>query len=818
MTDLRNAFRSLLKTPAFTIVAVAVLALGIGANTAVFTVLNTLLLKPLPYPNAKDLVIVQRKYPQGFGNTVSIPKFNAWRNGNQVLDHMAAFDMGGPGVNLRGSDLPELVRAIHVSYEYFPLFGATAALGRTFSADEDKPGGPKVAVLSHGLWTRIFGGSKDIVGRAVTLGDDPYVIVGVLRPEFKPMPETDIWLPLQPDPNSTNQGHYLRVAARLKSGVSLDTANAQLKLAGENYRRQFPEWMEKQESVAAVPMQQDLSRQFVPTVLILMGTVVFVLLIACANLANLLLARAVAGQRALTIRLALGATRMQLIRQLLVESLLLALMGGLSGLFLAWAGVNFLLNLFATNFPGLQMSITEMSVIDWRVLVFTLAASVLTGVLCGIVPAIQFSRPDPSIILQQTSARSGTGRTQHRTRSLLVVTEIALALVLLIGATLLIRTITALQSVDPGFDPNDIVTMQTSLNSSRYMSNQAFANLERLAVERIESIPGVFGATPTVVPPLVGQAVDLPFTIEGRTLGAGDRFNGDEEWRFIGPHYFSTLNVPIRRGRAFDDRDVLASTRVVIINEAMAKKYWPKEDPIGKRITIGKGLGPQFEEPGREIVGIAGDVREHGLNKAAPPVMYVPIAQLSDGFVAFANSVIPITWIVHTKLPLARLTEELRKQFLSIDDHLAVASVRTLSEINAASLARERISMNMLAVFSAIALLLAAVGIFGLMSHSVQQRTHEFGVRLSLGATPGNILKLILVEALKLTTAGVILGVLGAFGLTRLLSSLLFGVRSTDPATFIVVSAILGVIACLAACIPARRAIAVNPVIALRME
>jgi putative ABC transport system permease protein len=815
--DLRHTFRGLVHNPSFTIVAIVVLALGIGANTAVFTLLDALLLRPLPYPNADRLVFVQRRFPQGFGNSVSIPKFNVWRQGNKVLDYMTAFDQGGPGINLRGNGLPELVKAIHVSSDYFLLFGASTAVGRTFSPDEDKPGAAKVAVLSYGLWNRRFGGEANIVGRSVTLGDDAYTVVGVLSANFTPIPETDIWLPLQPPPNSTNQGNYLAVAARLKPGVTLETANAQLKLAGEEFRRQFPEWMGKEESIAALPMQAELARQFRPTVLVLMGAVVLVLLIACANVANLLLARAVSQQKAITIRLALGATRAQLIRQLLTESLLLALTGAALGLLFAYCGVGALTKLATANLPGLQTNVTGMSPVDWRVLGFTVAASLVTGILCGIFPALQFSTPSPGLVLQQAGARSGTGVSQHRTRSVLVISEIALALVLLIGATLLIRTIMALQSVNPGFDPKDVMLMQTSLNSSRYMSNQTFANLERLAVQRIESIPGVLRASPAVAAPLVGDEIDLPFSIEGRLTG-GDRYNGDEQWRFIGTHYFSTLNIPIRKGRAFDERDTYASSKVVIINEAMARKYWANDDPIGKRIIIGKGLGPQFEEPAREIIGVVGNVRELGLNQPAPPVMYVPMSQLSDALVTFGTSVIPMSWLVHTSLPLSKLTGEIQKQFLSIDDRLAVANARPLTEANATTLAREKISMNMLAVFSAIAVVLAAVGIFGLLSHSVQQRTQEFGVRLSLGATPGDIMKLILLEAAKLIAAGLVMGIGGAIGLTRLLSSLLFGVRPTDLATFVGVSLFLAGIACLATCIAARRAAAVQPAVALRIE
>jgi putative ABC transport system permease protein len=816
--DVRQSFRNLVQSPSFTFIAITVLALGIGANTAVFTLLNELLLKPLPYPESNRLVFVGRSTTGGFGTSISIPKFNVWKKANQVLDHMAAFDQGGPGLNLKGAEFPEQVRAIHASADYFALFGAAPLLGRTFSAEEDSPGGPKVAVLSFGVWTRMFGGAKDIVGRSVTLGSDPYTIVGVIGPGFHSTPETDVWLPLQADPNSTNHGHYLFVAARLKPGVTLDAANAQLRLAGEEFRRLYPEWMDSKESVSAVPMQQQLAGDFRPTVLILMGAVGFVLLIACANLASLLLARAVGRQRQLTIRLALGATRLQLIRQLLTESVLLAVMGGVAGLALAYFGVHALVAFVTANIPAgaINVDTSGMSVNDWRVLLFMVAVSTATGILFGLVPALQFSRGDLNTILQQTGGRSGMGAGHHRSRSILVTGEIALALVLLISATLLIRTITALRSVNAGFDPTNVLIMQTSLNSTRYTTNHALENLGIQAVRRIESIPGVLGASAAIAAPLIGLGIDLPFTIEGRPPSGGDRYNGDEQWRLVGPHYFSTLNIPVRKGRVFTDRDNLAATRAVIINETMAKKHWKDEDPIGKRITIGQGLGPQFEEPAREIIGIVGDVREDGFNKPAPAVMYVPMAQVSDGFVGFMNSVLPITWIVRTAAPSASITETIRREFLSLDSQLAIAKVRPLAEANSATLFRERISTSLLGIFAAIALVLAVVGVYGLMSHSVEQRTLELGVRLSLGAAASDIYKLILGQAIKLTLIGLLVGIAGAVGLTQLLGSLLYGVGASDPVTFVGVSLVLGVIAFIAAYIPARRAIRINPIVALR--
>ena len=815
LLDFRQSLRNLVKSPSFALLAISVLALGIGANTAVFSLLNAFLFRPLPYPDADRLVFVERSFPDGFGNSVSIPKFNVWRD-NHVLEDMAIFDFGGPGLNLRGGDKPELVKAIHVSEAYFRLFGATTIEGRTFSAEEDQPNGPKVAVLSHGLWMRLFGGSREILGQTVTLGNDAYTVVGVLNPNYHPQPEAEVWLPLQPDPNSTNQGHYLQLGAKLKPGITLAKANAELKLVGEKFRQLYPEWINKKESVAAIPMLQERSREFRPVLFVLMGAVAMVLLIACANLANLLLARAVSRQRSVAVHFALGATRRDLIRYLLMDSLLLAAGGAIAGLLVAYAGLQALLHIVTTNVPEFAVFLPDASIMDWRVLTFTLVISTATALLFGIVPALQFSRPDLNSVLQ-SGGRSGTGRARRRTHSILVVGEIALALVLLVSATLLIRTIRLLRTVDPGFNSHNVVVMETSLASTRYTNTAALAELGRRIVERLESIPGVISASPTILPPMVGEDIDLPFTIEGKPPTGGDLFNGDVQWRFIGAHYFAALTIPIQKGRAFTDQDNGAAAKVVIINATMAKKYWPNGEALGQRITIGgKGLGAQFEDPPREIVGIVGDVREDGLGKPAPPIMYVPMSQMSDALIAWGTGVLPFSWIVHTAANPSSVMEAVKQEFLAIDDDLPVAHVRTLAEANAVTLGPQNIAMNLLSVFAALALALATIGIYGLMWHSVQQRTQELGIRMSLGASKRDIYHLILKQAATMTIAGIFIGIAGAIGATRVLASMLFGVRSTDPLTFLAVASMLAVVSVLAAYLPARRATTINPIIALR--
>jgi predicted permease len=814
--DVRYAFRMMRKNLGFTAIALAALALGIGANTAIFTVVNTVLLQPLPYPQPERLVALGRKFPQGETYSNSIPKYMAWRQ-NHVFQTMALFDQQGPGLSLGNSDRPEHVQATHVSKDYFQLFGAGPLVGRTFTDSEDLPGGAKVAILSYGVWQSRFGGDRSLVGRPIVLNGEPYTVVGIMSASFHSDPAADVWIPLQADPNSTNQGHYLRMAARLSPGVTLSQAQAEMKVVGERFRRANPKWMDNNESVAVVPMRDALVGEAKTPLFVLLGAVGLVLLIACSNVANLLLARAAGRQREIAVRSAIGASRGQVLRQLLTESTLLAVSGGLLGFALGSWGVRVLLLLVPGNIPRLTdpNGAAIIPALDWRVAAFTLGVAVLTGVIFGLFPALHASKLDLASTLKEGGGRSGTSLRHARARSLLVVTEVALALVLLVGAVLLIRTFVGLRTVNAGIDPTNVLTMQTSMAGGTYSTTAKVQNFVTQVVRRVEGLPGIEAAASAVVLPVESE-IDLPFTIAGKPPQKGAAYNGDEQYRMVSAHYFQVFRIPLLRGRTFTETDMGNSARVVIINEVMAHKYWPKEDPLGQVITIGKGLGPQFDDPPRQIVGIVGNVRERGLNVADAGVMYIPQSQTPEGVTALANNVIPLSWAVRTRTDPMTLRAAIEREFHAVDGLMPLSRLRLMTQVVADSVARENFTALLLGIFAAIALLLAAIGIYGLMAYSVEQRTQEIGIRLALGAGKPDLLRMVLAQGLKLAAAGIVIGLAIAYGLTRLLATLLFGVKASDPVTFAAVAIILAFIALAATYFPARRAAAVEPVWALR--
>jgi len=558
------------------------------------------LLQPLAYPEPDRLVQLELSSPQGNGNITSIPKFIIWREQTQVFQDVAAYDLGGPGVNLTGGDRPEQLKGVHVSAEFFRLFGARVVAGRTFSAEEDRPGGPPLAVIAGGLWRRRFGSDLNLVGKSIDLGGEPFTVIGILDPTFTSDPPADIYLPLKADPNSTDQAHYLRAAARLKPGVTLEKAKAAMKVAAEQFNRKFAAaagaQLGPQGSFTAEPLRDTIVGDVRKALLVLLGAVSLVLLIACANVANLLLARATIRRREIAIRAAIGAGRGRLIRQLLTESVLLSLAGGLLGLGLGYFGVRGLLSINPGNIPRIGEQGSGIT-LDWRVLVFTLGVSVFTGVLFGLIPAFNASRTDLNATLKESGLRAGSGLRQNKARSILVVTEMALALVLLVGAALLIRTFGALRSVDPGFDARNVLTMQMSLTGTRFNKAAGVNQLVREVQRRVESLPGVTALASTCCLPLEG-GFGLPLTIEGRPLTDGP-FHGGASWHPVSPRYFQVFKIPLVRGRMFTDRDDGGAVPVVLINEGLAKQFWPNSDAVGQRITIGKGIGPEFAEARR---------------------------------------------------------------------------------------------------------------------------------------------------------------------------------------------------------------------------
>ena len=811
--DVKHALNLFIKSPGFSIAAISALALGIGANTAIFTVVNAVLLKPLGYPDADRIVSILLTSPQGRGQGCSIPKFQEYQQQSSVFKDVAAYDFAGPGFNITG-DRPELIHGLHVSEAYFRVFGAPVMLGRTFTRQEDSPNGGHVVVLSYGLWQRRFGGNPNIVGQALPLAGEPYTIVGVLGRDFSTDPAADIWIPFQFEPNSTNQGHFFLASAMLKPGVTLAQADAQLRLAYAEFRRKFPQ-TDPKGGFAAQPLRDAIVTNVRTSLLVLLGAVGLVLLIACANVANLLLVRATGRKREFAIRSALGASRARVIRQLLTESVLLAVAGGALGLVLGFLGVRWLLAISPANLPRIGEEGVAVGV-DWRVLGFTLVVSCATGIVFGLFPAFSVSRTDLNSTLKESSNRSGTGFRQGKTRALLVITEVALALVLLVGAALLIRTFVALRGVSVGFDPQNVLTMEMSLNGDKFSKTAAVAQLSRDGRQRLDAIPGVESSAFTCCLPVQGQ-FGLPFAIVGRPVDPAKDQPG-AGWMHASADYYKTFRIPVLRGREFNDSDTAASPPVLIINEALAKQYFPKENPVGQQIAVAKGMGPPFEERPRLIVGVVGNTHDGGLDQDTGPLMIVPDTQVLDAMTELNAKIVPLRWAVRTHGDPRKLSAVISEQLRQASGGFPVARIKTMDEIVSSTMARQTFNMMLLSIFGAIALVLAAIGIYGLMAYSVQQRTQEIGIRMALGADRPTIRKLVVWNGMRLALIGVVLGLGASFGLTRLMASFLFGVKTWDPTAFVAVPVVLSVVALIAVWLPAMRASRVEPMKALRVE
>jgi putative ABC transport system permease protein len=813
--DLRFALRSLAKTPGFTIIAIAVIAVGIGVNTAVFSVINAVLLKPLTYPDPHSMVMLMNTGPRGKFPGANVPKFNIWHQQSSIFQQVAGYDWGGAGLNLTGGDKPEQVQAIHVTGDYFALFGAPVIAGRTFTAAEDSPNGGHVVVLSYGLWKSRFGGDANIVGRTIQIEGQPYLVVGVIGKSFVTEEAGDLWLPFQFDLTSQDMAHYFVVAARLKPGVTLQQAEAQLKLAADQFRRTYAGALGPQEGFGVGSLQDTIIGDSRTSLQVLLGAVGFVLLIACANVANLLLVRASARKRELATRAALGAGRGHIIRQLLTESFALSLTGGVLGLVLGFVGVRLLLSVNPGSLPRIGEDGSAVT-LDWRVLLFTLGLSVLTGALFGLFPAISACRPNISATLNEGNARAGSGFRSGKVRSVLVVTEMALALVLVIGAALLIRTFLKLQSVDPGFETHNVLSMAMSISGDRFQTTAGVAQVIRDGTERLEAIPGVVSASAACCLPLEG-GFGLGFDIVGRPKGNSNS-SGGGTYDTVSWRYFDTFKIPLMRGRVFTQQDDGAAPGVVIINEAMAKKYWPKGDPLKDRLLIGAGMGSNFAEPARQIIGVVGDSRDTGLNRDPRPMMYTPVAQMPDKMTALNSRIAPLWWIMRTSVDPHTVIGPATEAIRQASGGLPVAHVRTMDEVVVLTTSRQRFNMLLLTVFGASALFMAAIGVYGLMAYSVQQRTQEMGIRMALGAQAANIRNMVIRQGMVLALIGVVLGIGGAFWLTRFIASFLFGVKAWDPAAFIATPLLLVAVALIAVWVPAQRATRVDPMTALRLE
>jgi predicted permease len=687
-------------------------------------------------------------------------------------------------------------------------------LGRTFTPQEDAPNGGHVVVLSYGLWQLKFGGRPDIIGKSLQLGNEPYTIVGVLGRDFVSDPEAEIWIPFQFEPNSTNQGHFFRAAAMLKPGVTVAQANAQMKLAWQQYLRTFPK-ANQQGGFGVEALRDSIIKDARKSLLVLLGAVGLVLLIACANVANLLLVRATGRKREFAIRSALGAKRSRIVRQLLTESVMLSLAGGVLGLILGFVGVRALLAISPAGLPRIGEDGSAIGM-DWRVLGFTLTVAILTGILFGLFPAFSVSRTDLNSSLKDSSNRSGTSMRHGKARALLVISEVSLALVLLIGSALLIRTFVALHAVNPGFDAHNVLTMEMSLTGPRFEKTAGVAQLSHDGRQRLNATPGVEDSAFTCCLPIQGQ-FGLPFTIVGKPVDPSKGPPG-AGWMSASPDYYKLFKIPILRGREFTDQDTTGAPGVAIINEALAKQFFPKENPVGQQIVIGHTVGPEFEEPARQIVGVVADTHDGGLSRDPGPLMIVPDAQVTDGMTKLNAGIVPLRWVVRTQRDPRELTQVITEQLRQASGGFSVTRVRLMDEVISRSTARESFNMLLLTIFGVVALVLAAIGIYGLMAYSVEQRTQEMGIRMALGADRGVIRKLVVWHGMRLALLGVVLGIGAAFGLTRFLASFLFGVKVWDPMVFVAVPLILTGVALLAVWLPATRASKLNPMVALRVE
>jgi predicted permease len=816
--DVRFALRSMGKNPGFTVIAVLTLALGVASTTAIFSVVNSVLLKPFAYPDPERIVIFQNTFQQGgVGGTASPTEFNWWKKKTETFQFVSAFAFDV--ANLTGEAHPEQIQVMRASADFFRLCGANALHGRTFTSENDLPNAPKTAVLAYSFWQRHFDGDPQTIGRTIPLNGEFYEIIGVLKPDLKNAQisefslgngeieineHPDVFVPYQLDPNSAEHGHYFNVIGRLKPGVSLAMANAVLQASYQEYSRIWPNDFRGRAGFHVKPLLDAIVGDVRQSLMILLVAVSFVQLIACANVAHLQLARATARKREIAIRAAVGAGRGRIVRQLLTESLVLSLAGGVLGLAAGYAGIHALLSLSPTNIPRIGTGGTNLS-LDWRVLAFTLAMSILTSIMFGLVPALLSSRLDLNSTLKENGNRGGMSLRHSKTQTMIVTTEIALALVLLIGSALLIRTFIATRQVNPGFDSHNVLTVRMSLTGPQFENPLHVTQVIHEGVRRISALPGVELAATTCCVPLE-RFGGLSFQIVGRPEGPISR--GAAVWTAVSAGYFETFKIPIVRGRTFSESDE-SGTPVVIINQTLANQFFPNGDPLNARMILGQGVSSTVrDEPPRQIIGVVGDVHAYGLNRDALPNMYVP-SVIGSG---------SRTWVVRTRTAPMSLSSVVQNELRDVSGGLPVARVRTMDEILSRSTAAERFNAIVLTVFAFAALLLAAIGIYGMMAYSVKQRTQEIGIRLALGAESIQIRNMVVFQGLRVASVGVAIGLVAAFGLTRLIASLLFGVKTWDPLVFFVVPIVLLVIALIAVWLPAKRASRVDSIHAVRYE
>ena len=795
--DLRYGVRSFLKRPGFLVIAISTLALGIGATTAMFTVVNSVLLRPLRFPEPERIVLFQGVNPrQGITDSnMSLPDIADWQKQSQSFEQIAAF-FGG-GVFISTGDEVERVRATAVTSEFFPLFKTNAISGRVLQADDMPEGRETAVVISHALWQRRFGGTADVVNRKITLNGEPATIVGIMPADFNQPRDTEVWTPLPLNPaEEARENRMLEVVTRLKPGVSMSQAQTEMDTINQRLAQTYVDtntgW-----SVRLTELRESMVGELRTSLLILLGAVAFVLLIACANVANLLLARAAYRQKEIALRTALGASRLRVVRQLLTESVLLSLVSGIAGLALSLWFIKLLVAITPPNTPRFS----EIG-INWQVFAFTFAVTVLAGILFGLVPALQTSRPNLNETLKDSGQRGSETGGRNRVGSFLIVSEIALSFILLAGAGLMIKSFLHLREINPGFNADNVLTMRLTLPPGKYKQGEPRAQIYQQLVDRVKQTPGVQSAALVLSLPLGGDSFNVGRSVirEGRPMTADEQTNALH--LPVSPDYFQTLQIPLKAGRTFTDQDAFNSTKVVIVNETMARALWPNENPIGRRFTVWRD-----EKFPREVVGVVGDTKS-SLDKEPEQQMYVPYAQDANwGSLSLA---------VRTAGEPTALAGSVREAIRAVDKAVPNYNLKTMNDVISTLAAPRRIPMLLMSAFAGVAMLLAMLGIYGVTSYYVTQRTHEIGVRMALGAQIVDVLKLVLRRAMWLAVIGIGIGVAGAVAVTRYLTSLLFGVKPIDTVTFVAVAVVLAVVVFVACMVPARRAAKIDPLEALR--
>jgi len=813
--DLRYAWRVLGKNPGFAAVAILTLALGIGANSAIFSLVHAILLEPFPFPHADRLIMVWETDPnrQVTRGIIAPAELLDWQEQARSFENLAGWQTWF--YNITGGNEPEQVWGTTVTPNFFNVFGVSPALGRAFQLNEGAPGHEQVVVISHALWMRRFGGNAGALGRSMEIDGKPYTIIGVMPPGFSVFGTSrqyDLWIPFAWNRAQLRRdAHSVIVFGRLKPGVTVAQAGAEMRTLLRRQQQEYPD-EDQGIGIRVVPMREDVTTGLRPALLVLMCAVGFVLLIACANVANLLLARAATRQREIAVRAVLGAGRMRIFRQLLTESVLLGLLGGVGGVVIALGGLRLLLAILPRSGGYGEIPHPEWIGVNGPVLLFTLGIAVLTGLIFGLAPALQISR----INLSESMKEGGRGTTTRRARAIrsgLVVLEVALSLILLVGAGLLMESFVRLLYEDIGFHPENLLTMQVWLPPSRYPSDEQVTAFLRQAVENLSVLPDVRGATAINFLPLTGWGAFSDFSIEGRPAPPkGHEFSA--QYRVITPNYFSTMGITLKEGRAFTSSEAPQSAGVVIINQSMARQYWPGEDPIGKRIRLDlpEEHGPWQPHARTDwltVVGLVGDVREWELGDRTQAQIYLDSSQNPSRIMRL---------VVRTGKDPAALSEDARHSIMAINSDQSVTELKTMDEYLSEALSQRRLNMSLLAVFAGLAVFLATVGIYGVVAYSVVQRSHEIGIRMALGAQPKSVLRLILGQSMLLALAGIAIGLGASFFLTKLIASMLFGVTARDPFIFAGVSLLLGVVALLASFIPARRAMRVDPLDSLRYE